>query len=308
MKDQARIALAGDLLLTALAPVIWGTTYIVTSEFLPPGRPFTAAALRCLPAGLLLLLACRQLPPRSQWPRLLWLSLLNIGAFQALLFVAAYRLPGGLAAVLGACQPLLVLGLAWGVDGRRPSPWIGAAAALGVVGMAGLFVSPSSQWDGLGVAAALAGAACMATGTYLTRRHPPAMPVAVLTGMQLLLGGLMLAPLAWAVEGPLQALDRKQLLGFAYLCIVGAVVSYALWFRGVRRLPSVASASLGLLSPVTAVALGWIFLGQAVRGVAWLGLGGVLLSVLFVQWQAASAAPMRAPRRASATVPRPAPR
>ena len=43
------------ILATALAPLIWGSTYLVTTELLPPGRPFTAALLRVLPAGLLLL-------------------------------------------------------------------------------------------------------------------------------------------------------------------------------------------------------------------------------------------------------------
>ncbi|MEG1771284.1 MAG: EamA family transporter, partial [Comamonas sp.] len=98
-----------DVLLTALAPAIWGSTYIVASEILPPDRPFTAALIRALPAGLLLLLFTRVLPARRDAWRLLVLSALNIGVFQALLFVAAYRLPGGLAAVLGAIQPLLVM-------------------------------------------------------------------------------------------------------------------------------------------------------------------------------------------------------
>ena len=126
-----------------LGPVIWGSTYIVTTELLPPDRPFTAALLRTLPAGLLLVLAA-----------------LNIGVFQALLFVAAYRLPGG----------------------------------------------------------------------------------------------------------------------------VAAVVAYALWFRGIARLPSVAVSSLGLLSPVTAVLLGWALLGQAITGVSLVGMLVVLASIPAVQW------------------------
>lgn len=107
-------------MLTAAAPAIWGSTYIVTSEYLPPDRPFTAALIRTLPAGLLLLLLTRRLPSRQDGWRLMVLGTLNIGIFQALLFVAAYRLPGGLAAVLGAIQPLLVMVLAWAVDGRAP--------------------------------------------------------------------------------------------------------------------------------------------------------------------------------------------
>ena len=46
----------GDILLTAIAPVLWGTTYILASEVLPPGRPFMSALIRVLPAGLLLVL------------------------------------------------------------------------------------------------------------------------------------------------------------------------------------------------------------------------------------------------------------
>ena len=65
---------------------------------------------------------------------------------------------------------------------------------------------------------------------------------------------------------------------------VAAVVAYALWFRGIARLPSVAVSSLGLLSPVTAVLLGWALLGQAMTGVSLVGMLVVLASILAVQW------------------------
>ncbi|MBT2301365.1 EamA family transporter [Variovorax paradoxus] len=273
-----------DVLLTGLAPAIWGSTYIVATELLPPDRPFTAALLRALPAGLLLALYCRRLPARGEWGRLIVLSALNIGFFQALLFVAAYRLPGGLAAVVGAIQPLLVMGLAWALDQRRPPRLAVGAALLGIAGMAALLLSPGTVWDPVGIAAALAGAACMAAGTYLTRRWQLAMPVLALTGWQLLLGGLILLPMAWAIDPPLPQLTGTQVAAYAYLSIVGALVAYALWFRGIARLSPVAVSSLGLLSPLTAVILGWALLGQAVRGLSLFGLVAVLVSILAVQW------------------------
>ena len=46
---------ARDLALTALTPAVWGSTYLVTTELLPPDRPLLAAAVRALPAGLVLL-------------------------------------------------------------------------------------------------------------------------------------------------------------------------------------------------------------------------------------------------------------
>lgn len=276
-----------DVALTALAPIIWGSTYIVTSELLPPNRPFTAALIRVLPAGLLLVLALRRLPARQHWLRLLILSALNIGAFQALLFVAAYRLPGGLAAVLGAIQPLMVMALAWWADGKSPARSTLAAAVAGVLGMALLLISPQTVFEPIGIAAAFLGAACMASGVWLTRRWQLELPVMALTGWQLLLGGLMLAPLAWWLDAPLPPLSSLQWLAYAYLCLAGALLAYALWFRGIARLPTVAVASLGLLSPLTAVVLGWALLGQSMGGMALAGLVVVLVSVLAVQGTAA---------------------
>jgi len=61
-------------------------------------------------------------------------------------------------------------------------------------------------------------------------------------------------------------------------------VAYALWFRGIARLSPVAVSSLGLLSPLTAVILGWALLGQAMRGLSLVGLVAVLVSILAVQW------------------------
>ena len=95
--------------------MLWGTTYLVTTELLPPHRPLLAALLRALPAGLLLVAITRTLPRGSWWWRSLVLGTLNIGAFNALLFVGAYRLPGGVAATVGAIQPLLVALLSTGL-------------------------------------------------------------------------------------------------------------------------------------------------------------------------------------------------
>ena len=271
------------LLLTALAPLIWGSTYLVTSLFLPPDRPFTAALLRVLPAGLLLLAWTRQLPPRGEWRRILLLGLLNIGFFQAMLFVAAYRLPGGLAAVLTSTQTLLVLLFSWLIGRARPPQAAWAWAAVGVVGIALLVLAPAARYDPLGIMAALAGAAAVALGIYLSKYWRSNLSLLAFTGWQLLVGGLFLLPVALLLEGLPPALSPANVGGYLYLCLCGAVLAYILFFNGIARLSPALVASLGLLSPVSAFLLGWLFLDQSMSGKSLLGFALALASILGVQ-------------------------
>src|SRR3954470_10186946 len=156
------------LLITALTPAVWGTTYAVTTEFLPAGRPLLAGVLRALPAGLLLITVTRRLPRGVWWWRSAVLGALNIGLFFALLFVSAYRLPGGMAAVLGAAQPLVVAGLTVLLLTERVALRTVVAAVIGWGGVALAVLTAAAGLDTLGLLAGLAGTASMAFGLVLT--------------------------------------------------------------------------------------------------------------------------------------------
>ena len=285
-----------DILATALAPAIWGSTYIVTTELLPPGHPLTLAVLRALPAGLLLLAVVRQLPPPEWIGRILVLGALNFAVFWSLLFVAAYRLPGGVAATLGAVQPLLVLFLARAALGSPVTLLSVAAALAGLCGVALLVAGPAASLDPVGVLAGLGGAAAMAGGTVFSRKWQPAVPLLTFTAWQLTAGGLLLLPVALWVEPPLPALSGQNLAGLVYLGLIGAALTYYLWFRGLARLEPGPASALGFLSPATAVVLGWGVLGETLSGVQIAGALVVLASV----WAAQSAG------RRAALPPRPA--
>lgn len=272
-----------DLVLTALAPAIWGSTYLVTTEMLPDGYPVTVAMLRALPAGLLLLAFVRQLPAGVWVGRVLLLGALNFSVFWTLLFVAAYRLPGGVAATVGAVQPLIVIFLAQAVLGSAVRVLSVLAAVAGMGGVALLVLTPSAELDTIGVAAGLAGALSMAAGTVLSRKWQPPVSLLTFTAWQLTAGGLLLLPLSLWLEPPLPALNVQNMLGFAYLGLIGAAFTYVIWFRGIRKMEPSAISALGFLSPVTALVLGWLALDQHLNGVQIAGFLTVLASVWLSQ-------------------------
>jgi probable blue pigment (indigoidine) exporter len=266
-------------MIAALAPTVWGSTYLVTTELLPPGRPLLTATLRALPVGLLLTLRARELPSGAWWWRSAVLGTLNIGAFFALLFVAAYRLPGGVAATAGAIQPLVVAGLAWVLLGEALRPVTALAGATGILGVGLLVLGPEVALDPVGVAAAVAGTLSMASGVVLTKRWQRPTHLLTATGWQLGAGGLALLPVALLVEGPPPALTATNLGGYAWLAIVGTGAAYAAWFRGIDRLPVSALAFLGLLSPLVATLLGWIVLDQHLTVAQLAGVGLILAAI-----------------------------
>lgn len=286
------------VLTTSVAPLTWGTTYLVTTELLPPERPLTAGLLRALPAGLLLLALTRTLPHGRWWLRSFALGTLNIGAFFALLFVAAYRLPGGVAATVGAIGPLVVAALAARVLHERFTGRRLAAGLAGALGVALLVLQAGGRLDPLGLAAALGGVLSMATGIVLTKRWgQPARPLAT-TSWQLIAGGLVLLPLAIAFEGlPDQPVNLGNIVGYGYLSLVGAALAYALWFRGISALPAGSVSFLALLSPVVAVLAGWLVLNQSLTTGQLVGIGVILAAVLSVTLRPAAGpvAPPTAP-------------
>jgi len=279
------------LLATSVAPAVWATTYLVTSELLPPDRPFLAGAVRALPAGLLLVAVTRQLPHGAWWWRSLVLGSLNIGGFFALLFVAAYRLPGGVASAVGALQPLIVALLAVVVLGQRLTVRTLVAAVLGVAGVSLLVLRGETGLDAVGVVAAAGAAVSMSVGVVLAKRWASPASSLATTGWQLTAGGLVLLPLALVVEGLPSHLTGENVAGYAYLALVGSVLGYALWFRGLRALPPTDVTFLGLLNPVVATVLGWAVLDQRLTALQLLGGGTVLVSLVIAQLRPREAAP-----------------
>ncbi|HVD20238.1 MAG TPA: EamA family transporter [Propionibacteriaceae bacterium] len=273
--------------LAALTPIIFGTTYLLTTEFLPPGRPLLAALMRSLPTGLVLIIGS-PIPPRRWMVRFFVLSVLYASGLFPLLFIAAYRLPGGVAAVINSLSPLLVVVISLPLLGTRIRAIQVIAGIVGVAGVALLVLRSDARLDVAGLIA-MGGAAIMfSAATVLTKRwgRPDGMTSVGVTGWTFLLAGLTLLPATLIIEGLPDHLTARNVGGLIYLVLISGILAYALWFWGLERLSASAVTFLTLLNPVTAALLGWIVLDQRLNH--WQLIGAVLILVSVVLGQPAT--------------------
>ncbi|MEU4835872.1 EamA family transporter [Streptosporangium sp. NPDC023615] len=285
------------VLVTATAPIAWGTTYFVTHRFLPPDTPLYGAAVRALPAGLLLLLLGRRLPHGAWWWRSAVLGTLNMSAFFALIYVAAQLLPTSLASTIMATSPVVMMLLAWSMLSERPRIPHLAGAGVGVAGVCLMLFTGVTAVDPLGVLASVAAMLMSSIGYVLAKRWNSADAEGVdllsSTSWQLVAGGFVLLPFAVVLEGPPPALDGPAVLGFGYVTVVATALAFVAWFAGLRHLPTGTVGLVGLLNPVTGVLLGTLAAQEALSARQLCGLALTLLGVLLGQPSTARLVPLR---------------
>lgn len=300
------------VLVTAIAPIAWGSTYFVTREYLPADAPLWGAVLRALPAGLVLLAIRPRMPRGAWWWRSLVLGTLNVGVFFALIYLVAQLLPTSLASTVMATSPVVMMLLAWLLAGERlrAVPLVGAA--VGLAGVVLLLATDATSVDPLGVVASVAAMLLSSLGYVLAKRWRDDTEVLAVTAWQLVAGGLMLVPAALLVEGAPPALGVVEIAGFAYVSVIATAVAFVAWFSGLAHLPAGTVGLIGLLNPVTGVLLGTLLAGEVLGAWQFAGLGLVLVGILLGQPAMARMMERMRPRarraRVPAAAPQPAPR
>lgn len=270
--------------LTAIAPIAWGSTYVVTRNLLPLDAPLWGGVLRALPAGLVVLLIARRLPRGSWWWRSLVLGALNVGGFFVLVYVAGQRLPSSLAATLMSASAACMMLFAWLLLHRRPRLAAAVGASIGLVGVVVMLGFDAAGADPWGVVASLGAMTSSSLGFVLTSRWGSDVPALPMTAWQLIGGSVVLIPAALIVEGGPPALTVSSALGFVYVTLVATALAYVAWFAGLRHLSPGVVGVVGLLNPVTGVVLGVAMAGEAFGvpqavGVV-LVLGGITLGAM----------------------------
>lgn len=282
-----------DVLITAIAPIAWGSTYVVTAQLLPADLPLWGAALRAAPAAVFLLLLSRRRPHGAWWWRAALLGVINVVAFFILIYLAAHHLPSSVASVIMAASPLAMVGAAWLLASESPSARVILGAAVGMIGVP-LVVGFAHGGDLIGLCASISAMIISAIGFALTKRWSGQVRVIDATAWQFAFGGAALVVVAILGEGTPPVFSTSELLGFTHVAVIATAAAFVCWFHGLAVLPAGVVGVIGLLNPVTGVLLGALIADESLTVGQLVGITIVGIGVLIGQHR---------PRRVGAAPP-----
>ncbi|MEU8225205.1 EamA family transporter [Kribbella sp. NPDC048915] len=212
---------------------------------------------------------------RASWKSLVLYGLTGIAGCQTLFFIAASRLPVGVALMLEFSGPVLVV--LWLKFGQKAA--VPRSAAIGVsIAVIGL-ATVAEIWTGLsidliGLIAGLGAAACQATYFILIERLTGAADPLVMTAAGSVVGAVVLTLVAmpwgtpWHVLVDSIAIGERHAPGWvmaAWLILVSTVVAYLAGAAAVQRLSAAIGGAVAYVEVVAACVFALILLGETLR-------------------------------------------
>jgi drug/metabolite transporter (DMT)-like permease len=283
---------------------LWGTSMVAMKGVMPHTTPLFMAAMRLIPAGILVLVvsAIAKRPQPQGWQAWLWILLFAVvdgTLFQGFLAAGLVRTTAGLGSVMIDSQPLAVAVLsAWLFQEQIGAIGI-CGLVLGVIGisciglpvdwLSQLATNPlASQFDlsalfNHGEWLMLLAALAMAVGTILIRFITRYADPVVATGWHMIIGGMPLAVGSWLWESDRWTqIDVNGWVAIAYSTIFGSAIAYGLFFYFASRGNLTSLSSLTFLTPVFALLFGSLFLAESLDLLQWCGVSLTLVSILLI--------------------------
>lgn len=313
--------------LFAAAVLIWGTTWHVILYQLAETTPEFGVSLRFALAGLIVLLfqglrgAGVRLPAAGH----AWVAaqgMMMYGLSYLCVYHAERHVPSGLVAVGFSASPLLAGVGGWLLWRTALNARFLFGGALGVVGVALIFwpelgAAGSRPQAAQGLAYTVAAVVLAAAGALVAARNGRhRLPFGAALGWGLLYGALT-AAVVMVLSGQAQGMHWPTAASWwgslLYLSVFGTVLAFAAFLTLQQRLGPGPAATVGVATPVVALAVSTAL--EGFRPEIWTAAGAVLAlagNVLMLRRERAPAAPVDAatgdgvpPLSASPSGPRP---
>ena len=277
--------------------VIWGTTYLAISFAIKSMPPFISGTLRFGLAGLLMYIWLRARSPRPfagvSIPMMALTGVLLSGIGNGFVLFAQQGIPSGIAALIVAAVPVIVLILDWAFFSKRAptkQALLGTAVAIaGVVTIVMHTRSLSGNAHPLYLLAMVVAVTGWSFGTLVQKRSANKDTVLSFTCGQMLFGAAFQLLMSfvtneWPRFDP-AAISLSGVLAIAYLVVFGSIVGLNCYLWLLTRVAAPKVATYALVNPVVAMVLGSIVLGERITPLAIVAAVLVLLGVALIVFQ-----------------------
>ncbi len=272
-----------------LAAACWGLGTVVSKRAIAEIPPLTLLPIQLGSSLLVLaiLMRWRRLPFRDPFasPLLGRLGVLNPGLAYALSLLGLVHITASLSVMLWALEPLLILFLAAWFLHERVGPSLVVLSLVALGGMLLVVYQPGSSGTPIGVALTVAGVACCAVYTVVTRRwilSSDSTAQVVVAQQAYALGfAFILVAAVWVLGGAVRP-ENVSLAGWASAVGSGVLyygLAYWLYLSALRTVPASIAAVSFYLIPVFGVAGGFLFLGDRLQPSQWAGVVVVLTAI-----------------------------
>lgn len=280
-----------DWLLLIVLSVLWGGAYFFAGVAVRELPPLTVVLARVFLASLALLpvfFYFRYSLPRSfsAWLPFFGMGLLNNAIPFGLIFAGQTQITVGLASIINAMTPLFTVVVMASFREERLTIYRIIGVVLGVVGVAVLrgFDGSLNSTQTLGIGLCLAAALSYAFAALWGRRYLAGVAPVKSATCQLLCSTLIMAGVVGFVDRPwtLDPPGQATVLALLALAIFGTAGAYIVFFKLLVRAGASNVMLVTLLIPVTALALGNVFLGEVIDAAEVIGAVIIGAGLLFI--------------------------
>lgn len=273
--------------------VIWGSTYLANYFAMQSIPPFLMLGARFFVAGITLYfwgyLRGEARPGWIEWRNSFVIGTLFLGVGTGAVVWAMQVIDTGMAALIVAFDPLLIMLFLWILFAQKPAGRSLVGAAISIAGVSLLVEQPQlsggaeARWGLLAIFVALISWAL--ASIYVSRVQLPESRLRR-SAMQMTAGSLGLL-LFSALTGEmftfqLEAVTTKGFLSLVYLIVFGSWIAFSSFNYLLAKVSPEKVATSTYVNPVVALLLGWAANGEVITGQSILAGGLLLTGVFFI--------------------------
>lgn len=287
MSERFRVYLSYVLICT-----IWGSTWLVIKIGLETMTPLVGAGLRFLVATTLLFLLIKIRRVKIPWNRgeRWFYAVVALTSFSipfALVYWGEQYISSGLTSIIFAVYPFTVALFSFlFLPNEKVTVWKISGIVFGFIGVFTIFSNDLAASDPnslRGMGAVLLSALLQGYSVIAIKRHGHSIHPFAITFVPMLIGAVLLLTTGVLFED----LSRIRftvgaVLAIVYLGVFGSVVTFVSYFWLLKRVEAVFLSLSAFITPIIAVVLGVIVLGEQLSPRVFLGaafvLGGIAVA------------------------------